>query len=499
MKHLSFSYYEKKKKSNDPYDPFAYNIYGFPLKLQVWTYEVIKSFVPTFAKKNELNDPLRSRLLVYHSTRKNTLIEIKSALETIGLTEMEESSMEKRLYSGVDFEQIEESTDEFFDGFTDGKICKDEFEHEDEDEDKDEELTPKPAIRKRKSEATLKEAVNLKRKLSYESSPLNANILSPPTPTSSPPTPSIGCKCVELKEELKEMKIELKEELKELETDLIKELKITIKETQQTHHDSMNKMIFSMSEQLLAKSNKRMGILLTKLDNMEEKMKKKKKSKVDKKTKETKVEEEEKKIKVDQKDENIEEMMGMQVDGVDDDVKVVVEVDSEDEKVDGEKVDGGKVDGEDEKVDVKVKDENSSEEVEKEEMDVKLTNLLQQVIENKKKTKVEDDDDDFKLYITPPKGKFGMRVMKLKKDDSYTNPSLSKLPKTNDPMKVNPLQKFEDELLDKVKEWLDDPKTKDVKKNVVTCEVGNDMFVRVLTRFTWLEDTVSLAINYSLM
>ncbi|XP_047306190.1 uncharacterized protein LOC124909564 [Impatiens glandulifera] len=66
-------------------------------------------------------------------------------------------------------------------------------------------------------------------------------------------------------------------------------------------------------------------------------------------------------------------------------------------------------------------------------------------------------------------------------------------------MKVNPLQKFEDELLDKVKEWLDDPKTNDVKKDVATCEVGNDMFVRVLTRLTWLEDTVSRAIHYSLL
>ncbi|XP_047313578.1 myb-like protein X [Impatiens glandulifera] len=39
------------------------------------------------------------------------------------------------------------------------------------------------------------------------------------------------------------MKIELKEELKELKTEFIKELKITIKETQQTHHDSMKKMV----------------------------------------------------------------------------------------------------------------------------------------------------------------------------------------------------------------------------------------------------------------
>ncbi|XP_047326402.1 uncharacterized protein LOC124930081 [Impatiens glandulifera] len=304
---------------------------------------------------------------------------------------------------------MDETTDDFFEGFTEGKLIKEDF---DEDESEHEECTPKPTPRKRKVEATLKEAINLKRKLAYESSP--AHIPSPPTVTSSPraPTPFVGCKCDELKEELKELKIELKEELK---TKLIKELKITIKETQQTHHDSLKKMVKDSKDVKDEEEEK------SKVDQNEEKTEVKD-------SKDVKVEEiEEEKIKVDQKEEKTEKMMAMQV------ADVAVE---DDEKMDDVKVDD-------------VKDA------------VKM-----------------DSVDDLKV-----------KSGEVEKDDSYINPSLSKLPKTNDPMKVNPLQKFEDELLDKVKEWLDDPKTNDVKKDVKTCEVGKDMFVRVLTRLTWLEDT----------
>ncbi|XP_047340207.1 probable serine/threonine-protein kinase kinX [Impatiens glandulifera] len=128
--------------------------------------------------------------------------------------------------------------------------------------------------------------------------------------------------------------------------------------------------------------------------------------------------------------------------------------------------------------------------------DLKVKDVkVQKGIESKK---VEDDNDDLQLYNTPPKANFRRRVRKPKKDESYTNPSLSKLPKTNDPMKINPLQKFEDELLDKVKDWLDDPKTNDATKDVSTCVVGKDMFVRVLTRLTWLEETEIDAFCYLL-
>ncbi|XP_047339808.1 uncharacterized protein LOC124943323 [Impatiens glandulifera] len=282
-----------------------------------------------------------------------------------------------------------------------GKLIKDDF---DEDESEHEECTPKPAPRKRKGEATLKEAVNLKRKLAYESS--SAHISSPPIVTSSPraPTPSVK-------------------------------------------------------------------------DSMDVKVEEKEKSKVDQKEEKTEVAD----VKVVVEDD--EKMNAVKVD----DVKDVVKVDVVEDDVklyvmeDDVKVDDVKMDNVDD-LKVKVKDEES--------VDVKVKDvMIQQGIENNKKKKVEDDNDDFKLYNTPPKGKFGRRVRKPKTDDSYTNLSLLKLPMKNDPMKVNPLQKFEDELLDKVKEWLNDPKTNDVKKDVVTYKVGKDMFVKVQTRLTWLEDT----------
>ncbi|XP_047339892.1 uncharacterized protein LOC124943432 [Impatiens glandulifera] len=162
---------------------------------------------------------------------KNTLIEVKSALKTTDVTEMEESSMEKRLYSGEEFEEMDETTDVFF-------------------------LRYLLKGRKRKVEGTLKEVVNLKRKLAYVLSP--TRIPTPPTATSSPRTPSVGvgCKCDELKEEVKEMKIELKEELKVLKTEIIKELKITNKETQQTHLDSMKMMVKDPKEEFEEKKSK---------------------------------------------------------------------------------------------------------------------------------------------------------------------------------------------------------------------------------------------------
>ncbi|XP_047315629.1 uncharacterized protein LOC124919434 [Impatiens glandulifera] len=87
-----------------------------------------------------------------------------------------------------------------------------------------------------------------------------------------------------------------------------------------------------------------------------------------------------------------------------------------------------------------------------------------------KKDKVKDakdgnDGDDFQLYNTPPKGS-----------------------KTNDPLTINPLQKFDDELLVQLENWLKDVATNDQKKTVYTCEAPKKLFVIVLTKCTWLKD-----------
>ncbi|XP_047306412.1 uncharacterized protein PF3D7_1120000-like [Impatiens glandulifera] len=423
----------------------------------------------------------------------------------------------------------------------------DDEEEGSEPEDEHEEPTSKPNTRKRKAALNLKEAVNLKRKLAYESSP--AHIPSPPSATSPglPPTSSVGCKCEELKEEVKALKEELIKEVKEE----LKEMKTAYEETQTNHKAYMKKLVVSMCEQLLAKSNQRMATLIVKLDSMEEeRKKKKKKSKLEKKgkTEDGKVEEmiTNEMEMTDRKVEDKTESVNVKVDGgeIENDVKV------DDVKVDGVKVedktesvnvkeDGGeiethvKVDGgetendvEDKTESVNVKEDGgeiethvkvdggeTENDVEKVEKKAKVGKVKLKVGKVEKKVKVEkdatdgkdendgkdgkdsragndeNDDDDFQLYNTPPKGVLPKkRVRKQKKDEDYTNPSLSKQPKTNDPLTINPLQKFDDELLVQLQNWLKDEATNDETKTVFTCEARKKLFVRVLTKSTWLKD-----------
>ncbi|XP_047321223.1 uncharacterized protein LOC124925300 [Impatiens glandulifera] len=254
----------------------------------------------------------------------------------------------------------------------------DDEEEGSEPEDEHEEPTSKPNTRKRKAALNLKEAVNLKRKLAYESSP--ANIPSPPSATSAglPPTSSVGCKCEELKEEVKALKEELIKEVKEE----LKEMKTAYEETQTNHKAYMKKLVVSMCEQLLAKSNQRMATLIVKLDSMEEERKKKKKKKKSKL---------EKKANTEMKTNDME-------------------------------MKDGKVEEESEKV--------------------------------------EDITEDRKA------------------EDSVV-----KVDETENNVKVDG-----GEIVNDVKNWLKDEATNDETKTVFTCEARKKLFVRVLTKSTWLKD-----------
>ncbi|XP_047336099.1 uncharacterized protein PF3D7_1120000-like [Impatiens glandulifera] len=263
-----------------------------------------------------------------------------------------------------------------------GKLVKEDYDDEEEGsepEDEHEEPTSKPNTRKRKAALNLKEAVNLKRKLAYESSP--ANIPSPPSATSPglPPTSSVGCKCEELKEEVKALKEELIKEVKEE----LKEMKTAYEETQTNHKAYMKKLVVSMCEQLLAKSNQRMATLIVKLDSMEEERKKKKKSKLEKKGKTEDRKAEDSVVKVDETENN---------------VKAEDSVAKVDETENNMKVDGGEIEN-----DVKVK----------------------------------------------------VHVGEIETD---------------------------------VKNWLKDEATNDETQTVFTCEARKKLFVRVLTKCTWLKD-----------
>ncbi|XP_047340109.1 uncharacterized protein LOC124943676 [Impatiens glandulifera] len=126
--------------------------------------------------------------------------------------------------------------------------------------------------------------------------------LAPPSATSPglPPTSSVGCKCEELKEEVKALKEELIKEVKEE----LKEMKTAYEETQTNHKAYMKKLVVSMCEQLLAKSNQRMASLIVKLDSMEEE-RKKKKSKLEKKGKTEDRKAEDSVVKVDETKNNV--------------------------------------------------------------------------------------------------------------------------------------------------------------------------------------------------
>ncbi|XP_047324942.1 uncharacterized protein LOC124928736 [Impatiens glandulifera] len=304
----------------------------------------------------------------------------------------------------------------------------DDEEEGSEPEDEHEEPTSKPNTRKRKAALNLKEAVNLKRKLAYESSP--TNIPSPPSATTPglPPTSSVGCKCEELKEEVKALKEELIKEVKEE----LKEMKTAYEETQTNHKAYMKKLVVSMCEQLLAKSNQRMATLIVKLDSMEEERKKKKKSKLEKKAKTEDRKAEDSVVKVD----------GGEI--------------GTDVKVDGGeigndvKVDGGEIEN-DVKVKVHVGEIETDVKVDGGEM--LLSDMMQEIIEKKK--------DKVKVEKVEKKAKDG-KVGKVK-------------------LKVGKIEK-------KVKNWLKDEATNDETKTVFTCEARKKLFVRVLTKCTWLKD-----------
>lgn len=90
MPHYRQMYIRKKKKydeyrggrrrSGKVYPPDAqYTVYGFALAFQVWTYEVITSFVPSFAERLKLEEP-GPRIMLYTSNKKNSRVEISKAL-----------------------------------------------------------------------------------------------------------------------------------------------------------------------------------------------------------------------------------------------------------------------------------------------------------------------------------------------------------------------------------------------------------------------------------
>ncbi|XP_047320230.1 triacylglycerol lipase 2-like [Impatiens glandulifera] len=108
LEHNRSLYLEKKKatgkKNKDKNIDISYNVYGFTLALQVWTYEVIKTFVPKLVRNTMLqaHEPVCPcpRIIQYKSNRKSTAFDLHTALQGNIVKKMELSEEEKILYVG---------------------------------------------------------------------------------------------------------------------------------------------------------------------------------------------------------------------------------------------------------------------------------------------------------------------------------------------------------------------------------------------------------------
>ncbi|XP_047306625.1 uncharacterized protein LOC124910045 [Impatiens glandulifera] len=107
MKHLRQLYVEKKETCKGNCD-VAYTISGFAIAFQVWTYLVMKTFVPKFADMIEEKHTC-PRILLFTASRSNTNTsqEVSNALFKCNVfNKIHESEEEKRNYCGDDFEEM---------------------------------------------------------------------------------------------------------------------------------------------------------------------------------------------------------------------------------------------------------------------------------------------------------------------------------------------------------------------------------------------------------
>ncbi|XP_047313699.1 uncharacterized protein LOC124917271 [Impatiens glandulifera] len=107
MKHLRQLYVEKKETCKGNCD-VAYTISGFAITFQVWTFLVMKTFVPKFADMIEEKHTC-PRILLFTASRSNTNTsqEVSNALFKCNVfNKIHESEEEKRNYCGDDFEEM---------------------------------------------------------------------------------------------------------------------------------------------------------------------------------------------------------------------------------------------------------------------------------------------------------------------------------------------------------------------------------------------------------
>ncbi|XP_047325237.1 uncharacterized protein LOC124929025 [Impatiens glandulifera] len=333
--------------------------------LQVWSYEIIQNLVPKFATRKDVDGPFRPRILLYQSKRKNTFQEMQYAFNSAVFSKMEESSEETCLYSGEDFEHINNSYDDF-----------------------------KAAIKRR-----------------------SLRNMSPPSTTSTPPSsparepaPASHVQIKDAEQEQKENDIGLNDIRDEEEEEKQNDIQEEQKENEKVNN----------------------GAILQ--DNVE----------------------------------------------------------LEQKKIENENVEDPPI----ENVEAVVENENVE--------DPPIENVVEKeaVVENEKeekkvgkkvgKKKDENDEDEMEIVNTPPPLPKKVilvtrRNRRPKNDPDFTDPNL-KQPKLKDPITVNPLLKYDDQLLHQLQTWLKDPKTDKTKIELHTIlgdkEIDAGCFI--LRRRAWV-------------
>ncbi|XP_047337568.1 glutamic acid-rich protein-like [Impatiens glandulifera] len=99
MKHLRELYLAKKKTwEKKSICDVAYTLHGFALAFQVWTYELINTFVPKFAERTLEDDPTSPRIVFYKSFRSYIGPEVSTAIQKCNVRrKIHESEEEKRI------------------------------------------------------------------------------------------------------------------------------------------------------------------------------------------------------------------------------------------------------------------------------------------------------------------------------------------------------------------------------------------------------------------
>ncbi|XP_047334280.1 uncharacterized protein LOC124937949 [Impatiens glandulifera] len=450
MKHLRVLYLAKKKTwdKKSVYD-VAYTLHGFALAFQVWTFELINTFVPKFAKRTH---------------------------------KIDESEEEKRKYSS--FEDMRGNVyNEFFE--LDGRRRKIEGCEEDEKDER----TPKLSAKKNRLISPKLPEVN--DETSQDNSQQVPSATTPQTDkdnfTSCAPNrvsqAHTDAKLDELtmnrtKRKNDEVALDTEKGTKRKNDEVMNKRKNDeerkqdeeMKKRKHDEVDEIKRKKDERKERLIKLSKKRKDDELAKKELA---MKKRK----DEMAKRKNIEEEEENTK-DKTEEKTEENKKEEiVEKIEEKTTEIIE--KEDEKTE-KKSEENK---EEEKI-AEVEEENIAE---VEEKTVEVEEIVEkEVIVEKKKEEIMENKEDNVKKMSPSqfRGK-SFRRKKSKKLEYYTDPS-GKGFKLNNSVTVNPMLQYDEEKMKELKKWL---KSKDKDfKNLSTYETNCSLFNRFLTPQKWLHD-----------